>query len=129
MYYLFMFSFFFIHLFPLYLFSHLCIYLFPHLFIYLYLYLEINKGRNKSPLSSPAVAGVWSAHWRCCAVAAVGIIQVGCCTLVVVEERPPSCTVKHFGCTALHNKVLYKCLIHSFIHSFFTFIYFYISCP
>ncbi len=23
--------------------------------------------------------------------------------------------VKHFGCTAIHNKALYKCLIHSFI--------------
>ncbi len=22
--------------------------------------------------------------------------------------------VKHFGCTAIHNKALYKCLIHSF---------------
>ncbi len=25
--------------------------------------------------------------------------------------------VKRFGCTTIHNKVLYKCLIHSFIHS------------
>ncbi len=24
--------------------------------------------------------------------------------------------VKHFGCTAIHNKALYKCIIHSFIH-------------
>ncbi len=23
--------------------------------------------------------------------------------------------VKRFGCTAIHNKALYKCLIHSFI--------------
>ncbi len=26
--------------------------------------------------------------------------------------------VKRFGCTAIHNKALYKCIIHSFIHSF-----------
>ncbi len=25
--------------------------------------------------------------------------------------------VKHFGCTTIHNKALYKCIIHSFIHS------------
>ncbi len=24
--------------------------------------------------------------------------------------------VKHFGCTTIHNKALYKCIIHSFIH-------------
>ncbi len=24
--------------------------------------------------------------------------------------------VKRFGCTAIHNKALYKCIIHSFIH-------------
>ncbi len=39
----------------------------------------------------------------------------GCCTLVVVEERPPHMIVKRFGCTTIHNKALYKCLIHSFI--------------
>ncbi len=26
--------------------------------------------------------------------------------------------VKRFGCTTIHNKALYKCIIHSFIHSF-----------
>jgi len=41
----------------------------------------------------------------------------GCCTLVVVEERPPHMIVKRFGCTTIHNKALYKCIIHSFIHS------------
>ncbi len=25
--------------------------------------------------------------------------------------------VKHFECTAIHNKALYKCIIHSFIHA------------
>ncbi len=40
----------------------------------------------------------------------------GCCTLVVVEERPPPhMIVKRFGCTTIHNKALYKCIIHSFI--------------
>ncbi len=41
----------------------------------------------------------------------------GCCTLVVVEERPPHMIVKRFGCTTIHNKALYKCFIHSFIRS------------
>ncbi len=44
----------------------------------------------------------------------------GCCTLVVVEERHPHIIVKRFGCTAIHNKALYKCIIHSFIHSVMT---------
>ncbi len=26
--------------------------------------------------------------------------------------------VKRFGCTAIHNKALYKCIIHSFIHTY-----------
>ncbi len=41
-----------------------------------------------------------------------------CCTSVVVEEKRPHMIVKRFGCTAIHNKVLYKCLFHSFIQSF-----------
>ncbi len=40
-------------------------------------------------LSSPPVAGVWWAHWRRCPVAAIRNHSSGCCTLVVVEERPP----------------------------------------
>ncbi len=39
----------------------------------------------------------------------------GCCTLVVVEERHPDpsphMVAKRFGCTTIHNKVLYKCII------------------
>ncbi len=27
--------------------------------------------------------------------------------------------VKHFGCTTIHNKALYKCIIHSFIQLHF----------
>ncbi len=41
------------------------------------------------------------------------------------SERPPPpppththMIVKHFGCTAIHNKALYKCIFHSFILSF-----------
>ncbi len=34
----------------------------------------------------------------------------GCCTLIV----------KRFGCTAIHNKALYKCIIHSFIKTYAT---------
>jgi len=30
------------------------------------------------------------------------------------EERFPDMIVKHFGCTVVHMKVLYKCLIHSY---------------
>ncbi len=41
-----------------------------------------------------------------------------CCTLVVVEERPPpQMIVKRFGCTTIHNKALYKSIIHSFIQT------------
>ncbi len=65
--------------------------------------------------SSPPVAGVWWAHWRRCPVAAVASSK--CCTLVVVEKRPPHMIVKRFGCTTIHKKALYKCIIHSFINS------------
>jgi len=33
----------------------------------------------------------------------------------VVEERFPDMIVKHFGCTVVHIKALYKCLIHSLV--------------
>ncbi len=49
-------------------------------------------------------------------------------SLVVVEERrgppppPPTHTHTHmiekrFGCTTIHNKALYKCIIHSYTYS------------
>ncbi len=44
----------------------------------------------------------------------------------VVEERPPHMIVKHFGCTAIHNKALYKCIIHSFTISLEKFAFTYI---
>ncbi len=31
-------------------------------------------------------------------------------------RRDPQIIVKRFGCTAIHNKALYKCIIHTFIH-------------
>ncbi len=30
-------------------------------------------------------------------------------------ETPPHMIVKRFGCTTIHKKALYKCIIHSFI--------------
>ncbi len=69
-------------------------------------------------LSSPPVAGVWWAHWRRCAVAAV-VIQVDAAHWWWLRrEPPPHMIVKRFGFTTIHNKALYKCFIHSFIHSF-----------
>ncbi len=43
-------------------------------------------------------------------------LQSGCCTLVVVEERPPHMIVKRFGCTTIHKK---RYINASFIHSSF----------
>ncbi len=66
---------------------------------------------------APPVAGVWWAHWRRCPVAAVAsskwMLHTGGGW---GETPPPHMIVKHFGCTAIHNKALYKCIIHSFIH-------------
>ncbi len=36
--------------------------------------------------------------------------------------------VKSFGCTAIHNKALYKCIIHSFIWHSFEFIFIEFKC-
>ncbi len=67
--------------------------------------------------SSPPVAGVWWAHWRRCPVAAVAsskwMLHTGGGWGVT-----PHMIVKRFGCMAIHNKALYKCIIHSFIHSY-----------
>ncbi len=32
-----------------------------------------------------------------------------------LRRDPPHMIVKRFGCTAIHKKALYKCIIHSFI--------------
>ncbi len=64
-------------------------------------------------LSSPPVAGVWRAHWHRFPVAAIASSKWMLHT-VVFEERPPHMIVKCFGCTTIHNKALYKCIIHSY---------------
>ncbi len=42
-----------------------------------------------------------------------------CCTrsqIIITQETPhPNMSVKRFGCTAIHNKALHKCIIPSFI--------------
>ncbi len=63
-------------------------------------------------LSSPPVAGVWWVHWRRCIVAAVTSSKWMLHTGGGWGETPPM-IVKHFGCTTIHNKALYKCIIHS----------------
>ncbi len=65
--------------------------------------------------SSPPVAGVWWAHWRLCPVAAVASSRWMLHTGGGWGETPPHMIVKRFGCTAIHKKALYKCIIHSFI--------------
>ncbi len=67
-------------------------------------------------LSSPPVAGVWWAHWRRCPVAAVASSKWMLHTDGGWGETPHM-IVKRFGCTTIHNKPLYTCIIHSFIHS------------
>ncbi len=49
---------------------------------------------------------------------------LGCRRIIQVDaahwwwlKRDPLMIVKRFGCTTIHNKALYKCFIHSFIHS------------
>ncbi len=64
-------------------------------------------------LSSPPVAGVWWAHWRRCTVAAVASSKWMLLT-GGGQGDPPHMIVKHFGCTAINIKALYKCIIHSF---------------
>ncbi len=61
--------------------------------------------------SSPPVAGVWWAHWRRCPVAAVASSKWMLHTGGGWGENPHM-IVKRFGCMAIHNKALYKCIIH-----------------
>ncbi len=46
------------------------------------------------------------------------IIQVDAAHWWWLRRDPPHMIVKRFGCTAVHNKALYKCFIHSMLHSF-----------
>ncbi len=66
-------------------------------------------------LSSPPVAGVWWVHWRRCPAAAVTSSKWMLHTGGGSGESPPHMNVKCFGCTAIHNKALYK-MHHSFFH-------------
>ncbi len=62
-----------------------------------------------------------------CVVSALATLSCGSRRIIQVDAAhwwwlrrdsppPPHMIVKHFGCTAIHNKALYKCIIHSFIH-------------
>ncbi len=44
------------------------------------------------------------------------------------ETPPPHMIVKRFGCTTIHNKALYKCLISSFIHSYLWLSSIHVNC-
>ncbi len=60
-------------------------------------------------LSSPPVAGVWWAHtldWLSDFLSSPPVAGVWW------DPPPPPTIVKRFGCTAIHNKALYKCFIH-----------------
>ncbi len=61
-----------------------------------------------------------------CVVSALATLSCGSRRIIQVDAAhwwwlrrdsppPPHMIVKHFGCTAIHNKALYKCIIHSFI--------------
>ncbi len=65
---------------------------------------RVQPGTSKVPLScgSRRIIQVDAAHWW---------------WLRSRPPPPPPMNVKHFGCTAIHNKVLYKCIIHTFIQS------------
>ncbi len=94
-------------------------------------------------LSSPPVAGVWWAYtldWlylsllsTCswCVVSTLAPLSCGSRHIIQVDTAhwwwlkrtpppPPHIIVKCFGCTAIHNKALYKCIIHSFLCLFKT---------
>ncbi len=58
-----------------------------------------------------------------CVVSALAPLSCGCRRIIQVDaahwwwlrrDPPPHMIVKRFGCTAIHNKALYKCIIHSF---------------
>ncbi len=74
-------------------------------------------------LSSPPVAGVWWGHWCRCPVAAAPSSKWMLHTGGGWGETP-NMIVKCFGCTAIHNKKLHKCIIHSFINCLFLFLMF-----
>ncbi len=69
-------------------------------------------------LSSPPVAGVWWVFWRRYPVAAIASSKWMLHTGGGWGETPPPpphMIVKRTGCTEIHNKSQYKCIIHSFM--------------
>ncbi len=78
-------------------------------------------------------AYTWLALWLSllctfswCVVSALEPLSCGSCRIIQVDaahwwwfrrDPPPHMIVKRVGCTTIHNKELYKCIIHSFIHS------------
>ncbi len=63
-----------------------------------------------------------------CVVSALALLSCGSRHIIQVDAAhwwwlcrdpphptPPHMIVKRFGCTTIHNKALYKCIIHSFI--------------
>ncbi len=92
-------------------------------------------------LSSAPVAGVWRAlpldwlYWlsllcTCSWCVASTLVRLSCCSRRIIQvdaahwwwlrRDPPHMIVKCFGCTTIHNKALFKCIIHSFITSEFS---------
>ncbi len=63
-------------------------------------------------------AGVWWTHWRHCPVVVVASSKWMLHTGGGWGETPHM-IVKRFGCTAIHNKVLYECTIQIFQNSYF----------
>ncbi len=66
-------------------------------------------------LSSPPVAGVWWAHWRRCPVAAVASSKWMLHISGGWGETPPHDCKALWVYSNTQQKVLYKCIIHSFI--------------
>ncbi len=58
---------------------------------------------------------MWWTHWRCLSCGSRRIIQVDAAHWWWLRRDPPP---PHMIWTTIRNKALYKCIIHSFIHSF-----------
>ncbi len=78
---------------------------------------------NPHPLDWLYLSLLSTCSW--CVVSALVPLSCGCRRIIQVDAAhwwwlrrdPPLMIVKRFGCTTIHNKALYKCFIHSFIHS------------
>ncbi len=79
---------------------------------------------NPHPLDWLYLSLLSTCSW--CVVSALAPLYCGCHRIIQVDAAhwwclrrdppppppPPHLIVKHFGCTAIHNKVLYKCIFH-----------------